>query len=273
LRSLPRLLLLTASLLPVFLLVDSRLTAEEADLPATESQEEIIQSILELRQQIEDLLEILPEDVRQEVEQRWRERQAEKPEDTDAAAELTPESGPESEPVIDRQTASEAEPIVEDENSSAEELVAETAPPCGGFHWFDTNQDSLVSGGDRQWRHLRLWFDNNGDGELEDAEIESLFELGVRQIDVGLRFYNNDEGDSEDVDVDDLIRLQRVGKGGANRRSGALVVAAERLARDGRSRLTDTEGTQLSGYQTLGSTTVLETSDGKRSPVLCQESE
>jgi len=269
LRSPSRFVLLTASLLSVAAVMASHSRAAESDSASNDSQEEIVERILELRSQIEDLLEILPADVREEVERRWQERHTEDPELESSLETLTdPVPTPEQErEIVDE---SEAEPDLE---PIAEEVVVETAPPCGGFHLFDTNEDSLVSGGDRPWRFLRLWFDSNGDSRIDESEIETPFDLGVRQIDVGLRFYGNEEGDSEDLDVDDFIWLRQVGKGKANRRSGALVVAAERLARDGRLGLVDADGTQLSGYQPLGSTSFLETSDGERFPVFCPESE
>lgn len=247
----------------------SHSAAIETESVSTGSQEEIIERILELRGQIEDLLEILPAEVRQEVERRWQERHTGDPAlnsglETVSEPVSTPE--PESASVDPSPAEPDPEPV-------ADEVVAVVAPRCGGLHLFDTNEDSLVSGGDRPWRFLRLWFDSNGDRGLDESEIETLLDLGVRQIDVDLRFYGNDQGDSEDVDVDDFIWLRQIAKAKADRRSGVLVVAAERLGRDGRLRLVDVEGTQLSGYQPLGSRSFLETSDGKRSPVLCPESE
>lgn len=264
LRSLPRFLLLTAGLSSILFPLASSIRAAVADSPTEADEEEVIQRILDLRQQIEDLLEILPEEVRQEVEQRWRESQAKR---------SVPEPELESEPAQERESEPALEPVVEPDISGEEESAAERAPPCGGFHLFDTNEDSLVSGGDRQWRFLRLWFDHNGDGNLDESEIERLFDLGVRQIDVGLRFYGSDDSESEDVDVDGLIWLREVGKGNSGRRSGALVVAADRLVRDGHLWLVAPDGSQLSGYQPLVSVTILETRDGQRSPLLCQETE
>lgn len=273
--------MLTAVLLSSVPFLLQPASAEEAESDTPEGQDEVIQRILELRQQIEDLLEILPEDVRQEVEQRWRDRQAKGSEERQ---EIDPETGPETttdvalEPESERhvtparesQAATQAMDTVE--TPIEEDLEAETVPACGGFHLFDTNEDSLVTAGDRPWRYLRLWFDSNGDGAVQEPEIESLFDLAVRQIDVGLRFYNNEDGDSEDMDVDDFIWLRKVGKGKTDRRSGALAVAADRLARAGHLMVLDVEGVQLSGYQPLGSITFLETGNGTRHPVLCQES-
>lgn len=277
LKSRLRSVLLTAGLLSGASVIAHPATAEETATATSESQEEIIQRILELRGEIEELLELLPVEMREEVERRWRDRQQvdlAPQSEPEGQTEVEPEGQQESpttqaaQPELPEEPARTAEPEPEVTPASADE-VTKTASPCGGFHLFDTSEDLLVSGGDRPWRYLRLWFDQNADGAIDDAEIESLFELGVREIDVGLQFYINDEGESEDVDVEDLIWLRQVGKGGGKRRSGALAAAADRLAHGGQFWLVDGNGTQLTGYQALGSASFLETSDGERLPVLC----
>jgi hypothetical protein len=261
-----RFYLLTASFLAVFLA--GQPTAGQKESAATArpaaSEEEIIQRIIDLRQQIEDLLSVLPPEVQEEVERRWRDQQA--------VSAPTPEAGSES-----RETAMEAtmetEPVPPAPEQQTELPTAETAealPPCGGFLLFDTNGDGLISGADRQWRFVRLWFDA-GDGTLEETELESLFDLGVRQIDVGLRFYTNVDGDSEDVDAGDVIELTQVGRGNATRRRGALVIEADRLARGGVLVLIDSDGNSLSGYQPLGSGTLLADGDDVHHPLVCSE--
>ena len=139
-----------------------------------------------------------------------------------------------------------------------------------GFHLLDTNGDGLVSGGDRQWRFLRLWFDN-GDENLEEAELESLFERGVRQIDVNLRFYTNEDGDSEDVDAGELIELIQVGTGNSPRRTGVLVINSDRLTRDGVLTFFGSDGDPLSGYQPLDAGSFLAGETGDRVPVICPD--
>jgi len=246
--------LLSASLLSALSAVTASPAAEEPAVADPADQEEIILRILDLRQQIEDLLDALPQEVREEVERRWLEQQAA------STAEPQP-SEPEAVTALPPATV-----------TPTPEPAAAAEPPCGRFYLLDSNEDTLVTGGDRQWRFLRLWFDN-GDSNLEESEIESLFDLGVRAIDVELRFYTNDEGQAEDIDVDDLIWLRLVGDNKSGSRSGALVVEADRLARGGILRLTDTQGTVLSGFQPLGAEYFLETEDGVRIPVLCAESE
>ena len=268
-RSSLRFFLLTACLLSIVCIAPSPMTAQESESTPVDNEEEVVQRILDLRQQIEDLLEILPEEVRQEVEQRWRKRQ--EVADGPLTQETTGSAAPATEVTSVEPPAVEEE--IEPEAEIGREVVEAAVPPCGGFHLFDTNEDSLISGSDRLWRFFRLWFDDNDDGTLQESEIVGLYENGVRQIDVELRFYTNDDGDSEDVDVDEVIWLRAVGNQGSQRRSGVLVVEGDRLIRDGRLWLTDADGTPLSGVQTLAAETHLEDRDGNRSPVLCGQSE
>ncbi len=268
---------LTASLL---FAISSIGTPAFGDEPVTRTQEEIILQILDLREQIEDLLAALPPAVRGEVERRWEQREsvpAVEPPDPDpifveplteieSGVELPTGSTLETSPILpvaSEPIAAESEPQVES--------AQESAPPCGGFHLLDTNGDQLVSGADRQWRFLRLWFDD-GDGVLADSELESLFELGVRMIDVDLRFYVNEDGDSEDVDAEDLIELARVGKGNSSRRTGALVIESGRLTRGGMLTLSGPDGDRATGYQPLGSGLFLTDNAGNSWPVICSES-
>lgn len=288
LKSSQRLFLLLAGFLSVALIFASAGSAAESDTAEGDSQEEVIERILELREQIEALLDSLPDDVRQQVEKRWQERLSEQPESTPDESqqmqmiEPVPESRSSAEATTEAQVATEIatetveDPVVENALPEGKLAVAEsqtelaaTPPPCGGFHRFDTNEDALISAGDRQWRFLRLWFDTNGDEVVEESEIESLFELGIRMIDVNLKFYVNDKGDSEDVDVDDQIWLRMIGKTGEKQRSGALTVAADRLVRDGRLWLTDADRVQLTGLQALRPEDFLETKNGERYPLVC----
>lgn len=224
------------------------------------AQEETIERILELRAQLQDLVESLPPELRDEVERRWRQRQAEPPAPTPPTpSEPTPAA---TAPAI------ASEPAVEPTAEAAP--VATEQPGCGGFHLLDTDDDGLVSGGDRQWRFLRVWFDN-GDGEIDSEEIESLLALGVRSLDTQLRFYNDDGGGTEDVDVADVIELRGIGKRPKDRRSGVLVVDADRLERDGVLRLEDPEGRPASGYEVLSALHRFVLRDGRSLPILCVE--
>ena len=279
-----RLVFLITGLVWLLSLQVSSVLGQEVSADADERNEQIILQILELRQQIEDLLEILPEEMRREVEERWirseTPRQEAGPEVDQTAtspvatdpSSITPATDPMVEPTAEDESTRVPPPVFDDQEASTEEeAVVAAATPCGGFRLFDTNEDSLVSGADRPWRFLRLWFDTDGDDLVEDSEVESLFDLGVRQIDVDLRFYNPAEGDSEDVDVDDFIWLRGVDRKKGSGRSGVLVIAADRLASDGRLRIFDLQGTQLTGFQPLGPTAFVETDQGDRFPLVCEQ--
>ena len=296
LKTMRRFPLLTAGLLSILLLGDAPSPATEADAELSEEQQAIVEQILALRRQIEDLLELLPQEVRREVERRWQESlptpvdpeprdlgNAEPPDEPTATSEETAAATtkplPEVPETKEERAAAEAPPTALPATADDLPEVAQEAevkleeaskpPPCAGFPLFDTNEDLLISGADRQWRFMALWFDENGDGRIDETEIEGLFALGVRQIDVGLRFYGNADSDSEDVDVGDYIWLRQVGSGKRAGGSGVLVIESDRLIRDGRLWLTDEAGVQLTGYQPLGSQAFLETREGERRPLLC----
>ena len=275
------LFLLLASLHPLAAAEASALT-EGAMQQDSEQQEEVILRILDLREQIQELLAALPPDVRDEVERRWAESQLPMPsvpaEPVPPIEDGMPEPGDVEisvPPVPVDETPDiplpEEEPMA-DPGDQLPEPVADAGPACGGFRWFDTIGDELVSGADRQWRFLRLWFDN-GDGVTQEEELGSLFDLGVRMIDVDLRFYLDDEGNSEDVDAGERIELSLIGKGSAARPVGVLVIESDRLARGQVFTLTDLEGNALSGYQPLGAGTRLEDSAGQQTPIVCPATE
>jgi hypothetical protein len=256
LPSTSRSFLSAAALCLIALSIPLSATGQDRNEGGAPTQEELIERILELREQIEALLESLPPELQEEVERRWRERAVIEDEPAESVpADATGESV-----------------LAESEVSTARPESTVAGPPCGGFHLFDTNQDGVLSGGDRYWRFLRLWFDGDANGTIGDREIEGLFELGVRQIGVDLKSYQNDEGGSEDVDAMDLVWLRQLGKGKNKRRSGVLIVDATRLVRDGRLWLVTADGTQLDGLQPLGSAALVETRDGERLPVLCSVS-
>lgn len=260
---------LTICIAPAFLTSNLILAAEKQS-PSHATTEEIIEQILVLRQQIESLLKALPPEMREEIESRWRERQqAELP---IAETELPP-TIPSSDPSVSEQPAP-----LEPSQPTAESPVPETAPEpapslepratCGTLGPLDTNEDGLISGGDRYWRYLRLWFDN-GNGTLEEAEIESPFSLGIRQIDVGMGSFKDSDDAVGDIDVDDLVRLHLHSRGRSGTRTGVLIIEAGRLARGDELWLVDSSGTKLANYQPLTTELAFEFADGNRHPLSC----
>lgn len=146
-------------------------------------------------------------------------------------------------------------------------LEPATAPVCGTLTPLDSNEDGVLSGADRYWRYLRLELD--GGAGMESQGPASLYDLGIRTIDVELKFYATPDKERGDIDVGEAIHIELVGKGRLAGESGVLVIDADRLARGGEVQLVDGSGTPLAGFQALRPGLALETTDGSRLPLLC----
>ncbi len=126
-----------------------------------------------------------------------------------------------------------------------------------------------MSGADRYWRYLRLWT-GSGDDEPRPSELASLYELEIRELDVGLsRFRTSDEIRGDIVTDDDGIRLDLLGRAASLAASALLVIDAGRLARGGELRLVDSDGEPLAGYRVLRPGVTLESADGSSWPIGC----
>jgi len=125
LKSRLRSVLLTAGLLSGASVIAHPATAEETTTATSESQEEIIQRILELRGEIEELLELLPAEMREEVERRWRDRQQ-----VDLAPQSEPEARTEVEPEGQQEspTTPAAQPELPEEPARTAEPEPEVTP-------------------------------------------------------------------------------------------------------------------------------------------------
>ena len=264
--------------------------ARESDsVESPPDHQETVEEILELRRQLEALLSTLPPELREEMERQWREQLEEgeappvTPSITEPVAGTDPidsESkgdGTESDPSVLAGTDSkDSTPIDEITESSspvtAADLVAsdESPPSCIHLAAFDSNNDRVVSAGDRYWRYLRLWNDN-GDGIVdEELEIDSLYELGIREIRVELDYYGLPNNVSGDITVGDQVQLILVDPKRNSAAPATLVVQAGRIARGGEIWIADESGAVLDGYQTIGPAIVAETSEGDRLPLVCR---
>jgi hypothetical protein len=259
--------------------------------------EAIIEQILELQEQLESLLSALPADLREQVERQWQTRletrkraQARVPEgqsdlETEAAQvpltappvgqeSVAVPSGPADSSVFDLEEVSTSagglEPIESMESSKVVEPEAKDSLACVHMAAFDTNADRIVSPGDRYWRYLRLWTDN-GDGIVdEELEIDSLFELDIREIRVELDYYGLRGDVSGDIRVGDQVQLVLIDPRRNSSAPATLVVQAGRMARGGYIWLADSSGQVLDGYQAVSPAIVAETDDGRRLPLVCQ---
>ena len=226
------------------------LWAQDQESAPREDVEWIIEEILRLRGEAESLLEALPPDLREEVERRWQELQAtslevpaaeESQSEPTVAAPPEPDAGPEDfapvpaeiaaspEPTPASGPDAELEPALE---SEAAQVLSEPAKECDSLGPLDTNSDGVISASDRNWRYLRLRADM-GSKSNSMGDLESLYDLGFREIDVNLRFYKLADGFTGDITLDDRIRFELLSKRKSGRRSMILFIQASRLARGG----------------------------------------
>ena len=185
--------------------------------------------------------------------------------------EARPEPVPDSIPVVESPaptTAIVPEPSVPEPPAPESKPEPAVVPVCGTLIPFDSNDDGVLSGADRYWRYLRLKLEGGGTG-VEAEGPSSLYELGIRTIDVNLKFYTTPDKERGDIDVDEAIHFELVGNGRLVGEFGVLVVDADRLARGGEIQLVDGSGTLLAGVQALRPGLELETADGSRLPLLC----
>jgi hypothetical protein len=243
------------------------LDAQENAEAKPQSTAEIIERILELRREMEALLEVLPPQLQEEIERRWRELQ----EAEAQAASHVPqvESTGRAEVAVVPGPTPDSIPVVESlEETTAIVPEPATVPVCGTLTPFDSNDDGVLSGADRYWRYLRLELEG-GAASLEVQGPSSLYELGIRTLDVNLKFFTTPDKERGDIDVNEAIHISLVGKGRLAGESGVLVIDADRLARGGEIKLVDGSGTLLAGIQALSPGLALETGDGGRLPLLC----
>lgn len=259
------------------------LWAQGQESPPPEDVERVIEEILRLRGEAAELLEALSPELRDEVERRWEELQAASPEEIGEGASDPVSSSADSPDQDD--TASvpaeiqatevpepELEPEDGDQSPAASEVVSESEPEpakeCDSLGPLDTNGDGVISASDRNWRYLRLRADI-GDRSTNMVELESLYDLDIREIDVNLRFYKLSDGAAGDIFIDDRIRFELLGKRKSSRRSMILFIQASRLARSGELQLVDPSGALLAGDQPLAPGVALQTAEGSRLPLLC----
>ena len=259
------------------------LWAQGQESPSPEDVERIIEEILRLRGEADALLEALSPELRDEVERRWEELQAAPPEDlgegaSDPVSSIADSPEPDDTAPVPAEVGATAVPELEpeavDQSPAASEVVSEPEPEpepakeCDSLGPLDTNGDGVISATDRNWRYLRLRADTGG-RSTNMVDLESLYDLDIREIDVNLRFYKLSDGAAGDIFIDDRIRFELLGKRKSSRRSMILFIQASRLARSGELQLVDPSGALLAGDQPLAPGVALQTAEGKHLPLLC----
>ena len=153
----------------------------EDSTTASASEDSREQKIRDLWAELQGLLSGLPEARRQEL---WLELQG-----------LSISEMPFETPAGDAETAvaeiqpSESKPEGQPQDLNPDSVVTPSGRGCNTLQPFDTDNDQKLTGLDRHWRHFYLWLDRNGDGRMDDRELEPPYEKGVRQISVHLRSF------------------------------------------------------------------------------------
>ncbi|MCP4661432.1 MAG: hypothetical protein GY856_39010 [bacterium] len=233
------------------------MVGEPSEPPAPE---EIVERILELRREIDALMAQLPPELRDEVRKQLAELDATPP--ADATAVKAPPAAvvpvrPEPAPV----------PVPEPPRRIRKQ------PACNTLVVFDTNQDGRVDSSDRYWRHLNLWIDRNGDGRIEEREISSPFDRGVREIEVDLEGFGRTKDRFGAIRIGEHIVLDLRGNGfdEGSRRSddGVLLVDATALVRASGPRILSAAGEVVEGIQPFAAGWRIEEPSGRVTVVSC----
>lgn len=255
-------------------------SAETPTLDAATAEE-----VQALGEAIRALLEGLPPDQRDAVRRQLGAalQTPEMPTEAPAQAEgkVTAEPAPIDTAVTEKATA---EPVVTEpavtetvvaETAAAETTVTEVAPQavppvaapparptrvrkprCNTLLPFDENADGKITSLDRHWRHLYLWTDRNRDGAIQDKEIESAYERGVREIAADLDSFYRKQGSLGEIRWRERILFDIGGDGfGESRRvdDGALAFDADALRRGDGPDLLDAAGQPVTGTKPLAS--------------------
>jgi len=213
----------------------------EPSAPSTP--EEIVERILELRREIDTLMAQLPAELREEVRRKLAELDQTPP--AEETAVQTPPATLEPAPPVRPEPPPAPAPQPPHRKRKQ--------PSCNTLVVFDTNQDGRVDSSDRYWRYLNLWIDRNGDGRIEEREISSPFDRGVREIAVDLEGFQRTKDRFGAIRIGEHIVLDLRGDGfdELSRRTddGVLVVDATALARASGPRILSAAGEVVEGNQ------------------------
>ncbi|MDY7093830.1 MAG: hypothetical protein SX243_12735 [Acidobacteriota bacterium] len=252
----------------------------------TPSQQHKMERIRALEAEIQELLDELPPELRRRIEAELEEMRQREPVPKPAVtAELPAEPEPSPPPLPDPPPAPvEPEPKPEEsaEEKPAAEEPAEEAPTeerftrssrCNLLEVLDEDGDEQVDGGDAAWRFLYLWEDENGDGELDEKEVQSAFDRGVRSLSVSGGSYEDRKERLGLVRVSGgqvVLVLQTGGLFREGTTETRLAVDAEGLERAGVGQLLDAQGAPLDGIVLLEVGLHLRRPDGEAVRLRCR---
>jgi hypothetical protein len=251
------------------------------------SEQEVKERLLELQAEIERLLPFLSPELRREIAAELARRAETQKELAERAIRREP--GPESAERSAEPAAAPEAPVGSPVGSPVE-MPAETAEPspptsrpgsgptartdCNTLEPFDTLEDGRIDSGDRYWRYLYLWTDANADGEVEEREVRSVYEAGIRNISVRLDRFEGEEGSVGLVRIGRWVVLDPRGDGFSGditgrTDDGALTVDASALGRSSGPRLLGPDGRPLEGMQPLRSGLSLREASGRVIELTC----
>lgn len=104
----------------------------------------------------------------------------------------------------DSRADAEADPEAVRATQDTQDSVA-----CAAWLVWDTNEDRVLSGADRYWRHFVVWIDD-GDGVAGAEEMRDTFELGLRKLDLDLRSYEGARESTGVVERREIGGLERL---------------------------------------------------------------
>ncbi|MEM6796979.1 MAG: hypothetical protein AAF725_23595 [Acidobacteriota bacterium] len=147
---------------------------------------------------------------------------------------------------------------------------------CRTLEPFDTDGDGKLTGLDRYWRYFYLWTDVDEDRSVDEREVESPFERGIREVRVDLREFVRGKGKrkrSLEIQLEEHILLDVGGDGwsGAYPRGddGALAVDTSAVREAGGPDARDGRGRPLEGVQPIRPDWILVLPDGEELRVNC----
>lgn len=214
------------------------------DAQEGEDEERTIERILELERQIDELIAGLSPEARERLARRLAEAGGtDEPDSGESPQGDEPVEAPPAAAVVPPPPAPPVEPEVPVRRRLARR------PGCNFLEVFDENQDGRVTSLDRYWRHLYLWSDADGDGQVQDGEVESVYARNIRELATDLTIFVRKKGSLGEVRVETYPRLDVRGDGFGGGDDGILVVDATRLKRGDGPDLRSATGDSLEGFQ------------------------